>query len=68
MLHLKVGEIRKGKVKLDEYIAPLGIKAGFECFGVVINLQKFTKTANIWGVSNNAVGTNTNRIVVFRKK
>ena len=64
----EVGEIRKGKVRLDEYIAPLGIKAGFECLGVVINLQKFTKTANIWGVSNNAVGTNTNRIVVFRKK
>lgn len=63
----EVGEVRRGKVKLDEHIIPLGIKAGFECFGVVINLQKFTKTANIWGVKNNAVGTNTNRIVVFRK-
>jgi len=63
----EVGEIRRGKVKLDEHIVPVGIKAGFECFGVVINLQKFTKTANIWGISNNDVGTNTNRIVVFRK-
>jgi len=63
----EVGEVRKGKVKLDEHIAPLGIKAGFECLGVVINLQEFTKTANIWGISNNAVGTNTNRIVLFRK-
>lgn len=63
----EVGEVRKGKIKLDEHIIPLGIKAGFECLGVVINLQKFTKTANIWGVNNNAVGTNTNRIVVFRK-
>lgn len=63
----EVGEVRRGKVKLDEHIAPLGIKAGFECLGVVINLQKFTKTANIWGVNNNAVGTNTNRIVLFRK-
>jgi len=63
----EVGEVRKGKLKLDEHIVPLGIRAGFECLGVVINLQEFTKTANIWGVSNNTVGTNTNRIVIFRK-
>ena len=63
----EVGEVRKGKVKLDEHVVPLGIKAGFECLGVVINLQNFTKTANIWGISNNAVGTNTNRIALFRK-
>ncbi len=64
----EVGEVRKGKIKLDERVIPLGITAGFECLGVVINLQKFTKTANIWGVSNNAAGTNTNRIVIFRKR
>jgi len=63
----EVGEIRRGKVKLDEHIVPLGINAGFECLGVVINLQEFTKTANIWGINNNAFGTNTNRIVLFRK-
>lgn len=63
----EVGEVRKGNVKLDENILPLGIKAGFECIGIVINQQRFTKTANIWGVSNNSVGTNTNRIVIFRK-
>jgi len=63
----EVGEVRRGKVKLDEHIVPVGIKVGFECLGVVINLQEFTKTANIWGISNNDVGTNTNRIVVFRK-
>ena len=64
----EVGEVRKGKVKLDEHIAPLGIDAGFECLEVIINLQKFTKTANIWGIINNRTGTNTNRIVIFRKK
>lgn len=63
----EVGEVRKGKVRLDEHVVPLGIKVGFECLGVVINLQNFTKTANIWGISNNSVGTNTNRIVLFRK-
>ena len=27
----------------------------------------FTKTANCWGVTNNRKGTNTNRVVLFRK-
>ena len=63
----EVGEIRKGKIKLDEHIVPLGVNAGFNCVGIIVNLQKFTKTANIWGISNNNVGTNTNRIVIFRK-
>jgi hypothetical protein len=63
----EVGEIKKGKIKLDENIVPLGIKAGFECFGVIVNSQIFTKTANIWGINNNSIGTNTNRIVIFRK-
>ena len=63
----EVGEVRGGKIKLDEIVAPIGISAGFACMAVAINAQKFTKTANIWGVSNNAQGTNTNRIVLFRK-
>jgi len=63
----EVGEIRKGAVKLDEHVIPLGVNAGFECLGVIINLQEFTKTANIWGINNNTIGTNTNRIVLFRK-
>jgi len=33
----------------------------------VTNDQKFTKTANCWGVDNNFKGTNTNRIGLFRK-
>ena len=63
----EVGEVKRGKIKLDEHIVPLGMKAGFESVCIVINQQKFTKTANIWGVNNNEVGTNTNRIVVLRK-
>ncbi len=63
----EVGEVRKGSVKLDEYIVPLGIDAGFRCEGILINMQKFTKTSNIWGIDNNVCGTNTNRIVLFRK-
>lgn len=63
----EVGEIKKGKVKLDEFVVPLGIQTGFNCKGILINSQSFTKTSNIWGISNNKGGTNTNRIVVFRK-
>lgn len=63
----EVGEVRRGKVKLEEFVVPLGIAAGFDCAAVLINAQIFTKTANIWGVSNNRAGTNTNRIAVFRK-
>ncbi len=64
----EVGEVRGGKVLLDEYVVPLGLSAGFECEGVLVNQQKFTKTANIWGIGNNSKGTNSNRIVLFRKE
>ncbi|MFX1577970.1 MAG: site-specific DNA-methyltransferase, partial [Promethearchaeota archaeon] len=63
----EVGEVRRGKIKLEEYIVPLGVKAGFRCEGIIINLQDFTKTSNIWGIGNNSFGTNTNRIVLFKK-
>jgi hypothetical protein len=63
----EVGEVRKGKIRLEEHVVPLGIDAGFNCEALLINQQRFTKTANIWGVGNNRAGTNTNRIVVFRK-
>ena len=67
MVAFEVGEVRNGKVKLDEYIVPLGLEVGFRCEGIVINEQKFTKTANIWGIDNNDKGTNSNRIVLFQK-
>jgi hypothetical protein len=34
----------------------------------MVNQQEFTKTANCWGVANNAKGTNTNRIVVLQRR
>jgi len=63
----EVGEVRNGKVKLENHVVPLGLEAGFDCLGIIINQQQFTKTSNIWGVSNNTRGTNTNRIVLFKK-
>jgi hypothetical protein len=63
----EVGEVRKGSLKLEELIIPCGIKAGLSPALVLINSQEFTKTANCWGISNMAVGTNTNRVALFRK-
>jgi hypothetical protein len=63
----EVGEIRKKTIQLEEHIVPLGIAAGFTGICVLINQQVFTKTSNIWGVGNMVSGTNTNRIVVFKK-
>jgi hypothetical protein len=63
----EVGEIRSGKIRLEDAVLPCGVGAGFEPVLIVVNDQKFTKTANCWGVDNNLKGTNTNRIVLFRK-
>ena len=64
----EVGEVHGGKIKLEEAVLPCGVTSGLEPLLVVINSQQFTKTANCWGVRNNTKGTNTNRIVVFRKR
>jgi len=63
----EVGEVRGGRVRLEEHVIPCGILAGLDPFLVLINSQEFTKTAACWGVDNNRKGTNTNRIVLFRK-
>lgn len=63
----EVGEVSNQHIKLEEYIIPLAIEAGFSCECVIINKHKFTKTANIWKIYNNENGTNTNRIVILRK-
>ena len=64
----EVGEVGAGgKIKLEEAVLPCGIAAGLEPLLILINAQKFTKTANCWGVDNNTKGTNTNRVVLFQK-
>jgi hypothetical protein len=63
----EVGEVRGGALKLEELVIPAGLAAGLRPVLVLVNAQRFTKTANCWGVANNAKGTNTNRIVLFRK-
>lgn len=63
----EVGEVHSGKTRLEEHVLPCGAAAGFGPVLVLINDQEFTKTANCWGVDNMNKGTNTNRIVLFRK-
>ena len=63
----EVGEVRGGKIKLEETVITAGSDAGLAPELVLINQQEFTKTANCWGVDNNSKGTNSNRIVLFRK-
>lgn len=62
----EVGEVRRGRLRLDESVVPLGVRNGFVCKSIIINQQRFTKTSNIWGIENNSRGTNTNRIVLFQ--
>jgi hypothetical protein len=63
----EVGEVKGGTVRLEEAVIPAAMQAGLEPVFVLINDQAFTKTANLWGVANNRVGTNTNRVVLLRK-
>ena len=68
IIAFEVGEVRKGTVRLELEILAAGIRAGLVPEQVIINSQSFTKTSNCWGVDNNKRGTNSNRIVVFRKQ
>ena len=63
----EVGEVRGGKVLLERNVVAAIGGLPFEVLGVMVNQQAFTKTANCWGVGNNAKGTNTNRIVMIRR-
>jgi DNA methylase len=63
----EVGEVRGGKVLLERNVVAAARGLPLTLLGVMVNDQAFTKTANCWGISNNRRGTNTNRIVVFRR-
>lgn len=63
----EVGEVRNGKVLLEQLVWKAAVGLPFERLGVMVNDQEFTKTANCWGVANGGKGTNTNRIVVLRR-
>jgi hypothetical protein len=64
----EVGEVRNGKLFLERLVWDAAEGLPFDRLFVMVNDQAFTKTANCWGVSNNAKGTNSNRIVVMRRR
>ena len=64
----EVGEIRNGSLLLDRVVADVARETAWEPVCVVVNEQTFTKTSNTWGIDNNQGGTNSNRIVVMRRR
>jgi hypothetical protein len=64
----EVGEVRGGQVLLERNVIAAIEGLPFDVHGVMVNEQEFTKTANCWGVGNNARGTNTNRIVLATRR
>ena len=64
----EVGEVRNGKIMLERLVWEAAQTLPFNRLFVMVNQQEFTKTANCWGVANNAKGTNTNRIVVLQRR
>ena len=63
----EVGEVRKGRVLLEEEVVTAVAGLPFVHAKTFLNRQSFTKTANCWGVKNNEGGTNSNRIAVFER-
>jgi hypothetical protein len=63
----EVGEVRGGEIELEELVLRAVRGPALDVLGVMVNDQTFTKTAHCWGVSNNRMGTNTNRIVVAQR-
>ncbi len=64
----EVGEVRGGKVALERLVLEAVEGLPFEAPLVLVNAQKFTKTSHCWGVRNNSNGTNSNRVLIFRRK
>jgi hypothetical protein len=64
----EVREVRGGALELESLVLRAAENLPLAPLGVVVNVQDFTKTANCWGVANNAKGTNTNRVVLLRRE
>ncbi len=62
----EVGEVRRGKLKMEELVIPAAKTAKLVPVLVLINSQEFTKTSNCWGVTNQIAGTNTNRVILLQ--
>ena len=63
----EVGEVRGGKVKLEEAVLPVRRRVRPRTAARGDQRSAVHEDRQLLGVRNNAKGTNTNRIVVFRK-
>jgi DNA modification methylase len=63
----ETGEIDNGKINLEDIVIKSSKGLPLIVEDVLINTQEFTKTSNCWGITNNKKGTNTNRMVIFKK-
>jgi hypothetical protein len=63
----EVGEVRRGKLRMEELVIPAARAVKLTPVLVLINSQEFTKTSNCWGVTNQIAGTNTNRVILLQK-
>jgi hypothetical protein len=68
LIAFEVGEVRSGTVRLELLVRDAAAGLPLEIVGVMVNDQAFTKTSNIWGITNASKGTNTNRIVLLRRR
>jgi hypothetical protein len=64
----EVGEVKGGRVLLEQLVWRAAEGLPFERLFVLVNEQRFTKTSHCWGVTNNGKGTNSNRIVLLRRR
>jgi hypothetical protein len=67
LIAFEVGEVRGGALPLEHAVIEAATASRLTPECVMINSQVFTKTANCWGVDNNAKGTNSNRIIILKK-
>lgn len=63
----EVGEVKYGKIRLEENVIAATEGLPFETLGVMVVRHDFTKTSQCWGVANNSGGTNSNRVVLLQK-
>ena len=63
----EVGEVRNATINLEDLVCAAALEAELpvEIIGVLVNQQEFSKTSNIWGITNSRRGTNTNRVVML---
>lgn len=66
---VETGAVRKNQVLLDQAVWHVAESLPYQRVGVLVNAAPFSKTAHIWGITNNhpSNGTNTNRVVLLQR-